>query len=163
MPLIIRKYESREVGILVRGYFPHSFESERAIEGDIIAIRRPGLGLGMATMSNYLWLVIEGLDRELMDRYKDNDEEPLDETGSFFEARDGGVRYKQYDKRRFCIPLQRLKLVAPWLDLNRVRDINDIYQPFVMLDEETGHYVSEGRKPLSLHGLVYDKAKQRFL
>ena len=157
MPVTYKDYAPREVAILVKGHLPLPSGSERAMEGDIVTIRSPHNGIGTGERSNFLWLRIEGLDRNDMDRLKDPNAEPLDEEGEFIEP------HTKYDKRRFCIPLERLKKVAPWLDLVRVRCEVDNYQPFIQVDEETGNYIGGIRRPLSVHGLVYDKAKQRFL
>jgi len=85
-----------------------------------------------------------------------------------------------HEKRRYCIPLDRLKVVAPWLDLARVRDVSQRYQPFIPIDPEWPfhRFGTEARDqhgfqrfpanvvarpPLNVHGLVFDKATMRYI
>ena len=127
-----------EVAILVKDY-P---ESHRANEGDIITVRVPRGCIGRKERSSFLWVHIDGLtsdDRHLKgcDRVNETDK---------------SVRAK----RRYSVPLDRLKAVVPTLDLARVRDLNDEYQPFLTIDARTGDCKLVGT-PLNMAGLVYDK------
>lgn len=151
-----------EVSLLVRAYYPVPLE--RAVEGDIVNVRLTpeyggtGKGYGSAETSRYLKVLMDGLELNELSRLKDVLTDPLDEFA------DGPA----LDKRRFCIPFHRLKQVAPWLDLNRVVDRDDPYQPFCPMDEEDGsslhrHFLGTMRRPLNTHGLIYDKAKMRYL
>jgi len=161
MPQTNKDYGPREAAVLVKGYLPHSFESERATEGDIVAMRNLHHGIGFAEMANYLWLRLEGLDRTDMDFLSTVGVEPPDAMDRLEEIDHSTILFT--DKKRFSIPLARLKLVAPWIDLDRVRDPDDIYQPFIQVDEETGSYIRGTREPLSVHGLVFDKTLGSFL
>ena len=93
---------------------------ERTQEGDIISVRKLGRpAMGFKEIHDYLWLYVQGLEenkwtalaRELYDPVSEEEE---------------GVP-PHFDKRRFCVPLARLKRVVPSLDLARVRDRADIY------------------------------------
>jgi len=158
MITIFRDFSPRDVCISIRAHQPLASGTERTMQGDIIAVRRPGIGLGMVTMSRFLYLLVEGLDAHEMWPLKMMNTEPLDTVDSAVPNADMII----YEKRRYCIPLHRLKGVAPFLDLDRVRDHNDIYQPFLNVDEDNGFYLTS-RRPLNIHGLVYDKALQRYL
>lgn len=115
---------------------------ERKTVGDIIAIRKPSSGIGAKEVSKYLWLRLEGLEENQMHRLVD--------------SIDG------FDKRRYQIPLERLVSIVPSLNLARIKDLSDKYQPFLGIDEESLRFVSIGR-PLNVHGLVWDKATGRYL
>jgi len=157
MPETFRDFAVVEVAILVTDHLSLPSGHERAVEGDIIAIRKPRRVMGTKTRSRYLWLLLEGLDwnpMSILDR-SNIEPIPLDDIPNPDEI--------PYDKRRYCIPLDRLKVVAPFLDLARVRDVADKYQPFLNVDEDTGDHLPSSRTPFSVHGLVYDKAFQRFL
>ncbi len=104
-----------EVALLVRDY--HDTANERAKAGDVVAMRKPfGHGeVGTGERSLYLWLRLRA-NRQL-------DELNLTQT-----LEEAGTRY---EKRRYCIPFDRLAKVAPWLDVGRVEDPADPYQPFM--------------------------------
>lgn len=116
---------------------------ERVQEGDIVAARKPfGHGeVGRAERAPFLWLRVEG--HQLGDVYL-NQRLYVDEV--------------RYDKRRYSIPFRRLQQQYPWLDLSRVRDMTDPYQPFMGgLDREqeyTPLTVSEAQAVLVSEGLT---------
>ena len=110
---------------------------ERKCIGDIIALRRPATAVGSAEMSSYLWLRIEGLEENDMARLTD----PID----------------GFDKRRYCIPFGRLAAIAPDFNVARAKDLNDKYQPFLNVDEETPFRFLTARRALNVHGLIFDK------
>ena len=98
---------------------------ERLREGDIRAVARAHprmhVGTGHAQRCEVLWLYLETFGEIDLDRLTASQEEQ-------------GVRY---DKRRYCIPLARLRRLSPTLDLARVRDPLDCYQPFLSgLDQD---------------------------
>ena len=108
-----RQYPIFEVAPLCHN-LPPCGAGERAMEGDIIAIRPPGQGAGRKERTRFLWLRLQGLEENEMGQLTT----PLEEDGII------------YDKRRYGIPLARLKQLHPSLDLVRTRNSTDIYQPF---------------------------------
>lgn len=156
MPFTHRDYSIMEVAILGANHAPMASGHERAVEGDIITIRHPLNGIGLSEMARFLWMRVEGEDIGNMIRFKHELREPLKENGSYEDGE------PTFDKRRFCIPLRRLKNVFPPLDIDRVRDLNDTYQPFLNVDEDTGLYLAR-HSPFPIIGLVYDKALQRLV
>lgn len=162
-----RRYATLEVCISTYSRSELS-KGERAQEGDIVARREPGNGIGTAEAHNFLWLRISGLEElglwKLTDIFTDPPTRPEDRPVV-------GRRYfALFDKRRFCIPLERLKIVAPWLDLNRVRDRSDPYQPFIPIDLDDDDVrlqhtflVGAAHRPLEIIGLVFDKVTGRYI
>lgn len=120
---------------------------ERKVHGDIIAMRPPSTAVGSGEMSRFLWLRIEGLEENEMAKLADL----------------LVVNEQIFDKRRYCIPLDRLKAVVPSFDIARAKDSADKYQPFLGVDEETPFRFVRDHRPLNVHGLVYDKLKSRFI
>lgn len=150
MPETFREYPVREITLSVTDENPLASGHERKMAGDIISCYKPGVGTGRKVVSTYLILRVEGFERSQFDRIC----QPMEESApDFF-----------FDKRRYCIPFERLKIYMPRLDLDRVRDPDDIYQPFVPLDEDTLLYI-EGAEhpPISVVGLVFDKKTGMFL
>ncbi len=160
MPQTFKDYGPMEVALLVKSYAPHTGGTkERALEGDIIAVRRLGRAIGTAEMSLYLWVQVEGWD--------------FNDYAILTQPIDG------FDKRRHCIPFARLKTVIPSLDLARVRDPTDKYQPCIPFDDDEdwmhhhGHKQNErvtglripgvAMRPLSIEGLVFDKTTGTYL
>lgn len=135
-------------GVLASGH-------ERKIVGDIIAIRKPSAGIGMAEMKRFLWLRVEGLEENEFG------------TLTMLESEEGGPGedLTSYDKRRYCIPLERLKALYPDFDINRALDSDDIYQPFLPVDEDGPalYLTSSVVAPLSVEGLVFDKRTRTYL
>ena len=123
MPQTFRDRGTYQIAILVQDY-PDNQESERAKEGDIVGIRRDDApAVGLKENSNLLWMRIDGEDSSFIGRLADLNKE--------------GVN--RFDKRQYCIPLKRIKEIYPWVDLNRIRDPNDIYQPFMEVTEPETH------------------------
>lgn len=138
----IRRYPILEVSVQTFSRRPVDPSGhERSLEGDIITARSPTAGIGRLEMHGHLWLHLEGCEEN--DRWLT---EPC--VG--------------YQKRRYQIPLPRLAELFPWFDLARARDIAEVYQPFLLVDEDTGLYVIRGR-PLDLHGIVFDTETRRYL
>ena len=148
MPQTFRNYAVREVFLSVVDNRNLATGHERMKEGDIITFRIPAGRCGPASMARGLWLWIQGPDTSVLDRFKDRiTTETEDVDGEFF------------DKRRFCIPFKRL---PAFVDLARVRDPSDIYQPFAVVAEATGEFLMNPR-PLRVEGLVFDKETMRYL
>lgn len=139
-----------EIALLVRSY--HDTVNERAKAGDIVAIRKP-FGheeVGTGERSLFLWLRIRA-HMQLGD---------LDLSGVLEE---NDIRY---EKRRYCIPFARLSKVAPLLDISRVEDPLDPYQPFMggldldqeydvmTFDEATLLLISEGKTLIQIAALL---------
>jgi len=169
MPEAFREYPIREVGIYTVSYADNASGTERIKEGDILTIRKPQGAIGQKEGALILWLLIEGLDSSEMDRLNDRmGDNPDDLNAPIF------------DKRRYCIPLERLFILCPSLNLPRVRDTMDVYQPFLSIetDQYFYRYTLEGHdihgirtlpdsavkaSPFQVHGLVYDKALRQYL
>ena len=121
---------------------PDLNSKERIQEGDIVDVRDLSAGgIGMKEANTFLWLRIEGLEANDMSALSS----PLEENGVLF------------DKRRHTIPLDRLKVVYPSLDLSRSRDDSDLYQPFYLVDEESFEFLSSS-PVFDVSGLVFDKS-----
>lgn len=114
--------------------------------GDIIAIRPPDLGVGTLEQHHLLWLRVEGLEHNEIWRLA----EWLEESGGICE------------KRRFCIPLSRLKELDPSFDIAKATDLEQVYQPYLLVDEETGFYLTGG--PIfDATEIVFDKLTGQWL
>lgn len=112
----------------------------RVQEGDISVVRKPSIGIGLNEMRWYLWLWIE-----------------LGDIPALILA-DG---YHEH-KRRYAIDMFTLKKIRPDIDMGRVTDTFECYQPFVSVDRQTGLFQ---RLPESLPGqdLIIDKQTGRLL
>lgn len=133
-----------EVAICTDNLLDHS-GGERAKEGDIVAVRIPGTKIGTKEGKLFLWLRLDNVTFEdylLVQR--------IEEDGTL------------YDKRRYCIPFSRLEQLDSNFSLSRARDQNDMYQPYLTVDEETYEFVSVGNI-FQVQGLVYDKVTQSYL
>ncbi len=151
-----RKWPVVEVAVLTVNR-PDIPASERACVGDIIAVRNPHYVIGTKETKDYIWLRIEGLEET--DLWKLDGPAFDDKTlylGWFEEKR------KRYEKRRYCIPLRTLKEYFPDFDIDRAKNPNDIYQPFMILDEDNLTYLAP-RKPFRVEGLVFDKVTGNYL
>lgn len=137
----IKRYPVVEVAIRCYSSAPLASGHERALEGDVICVRPPLNGIGMQEMRDFLWLRISG--------WEDNDLAALQTVV------DG------YEKRRYQIPLKRLKAACPAFDEARARDRTQVYQPFLGVDEDTGLFTFTGR-PLEATGLVFDVTTLRY-
>ena len=125
---------------------------ERKKEGDIIAVRLSGSYIGTKEATNHLWLRLEAADYERLqfDALVEAVFEPDQDTGT------------RYDKRRYCIPFGRLLILDPAFDVDRARDPADIYQPYLVVDEEDYTFVSS-ESPFQVSGLVFDKTVGDYL
>lgn len=84
--------------------------------GDIIAARKPHTGVGRKSRQDFLWMWIDVDDLIAVQLLSPSDD------GRF--------------KRRYYIPLDRLKMRVPDLDMGRATDPREVYQPFVGLSHE---------------------------
>lgn len=155
-----RIYPAAEVAIIAADRPDH--DNERVKSGDIVNIRKPHYVIGTKEANEYLWLRITGLE--------ENEYVQLISSGFDLDAdHEFGHQIlgetKRYEKRRFMIPLERLKKYYPPFDISRALDPNDKYQPFLTIDfSESGYYYFlDSVKPLDVHGLVFDKLKGVFL
>lgn len=139
-----------EVAIAVQNA-PDDSGGERMKEGDIIALRPAGTGIGSQEAKNFIWLRLEAVyTRSEFDQLKEAVYEPDEATG------------ERYDKRKYCIPFAKLQEFDPSFDINRARDIADLYQPYLVTDEEDYTFVTTNL-PFQISGLVYDKAVGDYL
>ncbi len=148
MPFTFRNSRIRQLGLYVKSEAPLATGHERIQEGDIGVVLDPNEGITGSERYHYLWLRVEGLDDSDMDRLQDPNQ-PVR----------GGKAF--WDKRRHCIPFRRLKEIYPPLDLAKVGDPIDKYQPFLPIDNDTGLFLA-ARPPLSVFGLIFDKETQRY-
>lgn len=148
-----KKYPVFEIGVLAINYPDHT-PNGRAKMGDIITSRIPiHYVMGTGVWRDRIRLMVEGVEE---------DEIPFLQTSNWDSDYRNDEGVNAFDKRRFCVPLHRLKETFPSFNLNRAKDTNDIYQPFMLLDEDNGKYLTL-RKPLSVHGFVFDKLKREYL
>lgn len=157
-----KKYPVKEIAIFLRGKSVLDGK-ERCQVGDIIEVRYPSIGIGKKEAKEYLWLRVEGLEELEFDRLKDPLGEPFSKSGDY-KRRDGSVKY---DKRRFSIPLHILKRHLPNLNIDKALDLNTIYQPFFILDEDdqytTDFLFLADKPPLQAQGLIFDKNTNTFI
>ena len=159
-------YPVQEIAIFLQSKATLASGAERAQEGDIIEVRDPSDGIGLAEAHRYLWLHVEGLETGEYSRLKQNLTEPLTIV------RDDRVdQYPPvFDKRRYSIPLESLEIVAPFFDAARARDPADPYQPVLPIDLDDDDtrfqhvfFTGTARSPLRTEGLIFDKAFGVFL
>jgi len=149
MPQTYRAYRIWEVALAVQGFSPLATGMERAQEGDIIRVRYEIQGIGFKEMSEFLWVRVQGKD--------DADMEIL---WRMYTVAIDELSFDRFEKRQYSISFDRLKVAYPALDLVRVRDIADIYQPFLSVEEDTGRYIETSKvPPLDINGLVFDKKR----
>jgi len=148
---IPRAYPIAEIAIAVESRVP-----ERIQEGDICGVRKPQVGIGLKEASQFLWLLIEGLEANEYSILNTPVYEPFDPTGQYNDAK------TRFDKKRFCVPLARLLQVAPTINLARIRDTADDYQPFYTLDQDDHLWLTD-MGPLSHEGLIFDKVTGAYL
>ncbi len=101
--------------------------------------------IGFREMYTRIWLRVTGWD--------------ISDYGKLTDLWDEGV---DREKRRYCVPLERLQAIKPDLDVNRCLNLSDFYQPFLAVDEETGFILAES-PPIEISGLVLDKATGDYL
>ena len=147
-----RDYPTMEIAIALWSVLP-----ERVQEGDIVAVRPPGSAIGFKEDKVFLWLLVEGLEANLFEFLTMPVIEPFDATGHY-----DGPTYTEFDKRRYCVPMARLKEVYPALDLDKARDPADRYQPFFTLDTDSNFWLTD-QPPLTGEGLVFDKVTGVYL
>lgn len=136
-----KKYPIYEVALSLEDCAPHTGGTkERKLAGDIVAFRKPAEAIGLKEMKNFLWLRVEGLEENEMPRLV----EPVEVGGQY------------YDKRGYSIPLERLKKVFPSFDIERALNTDEVYQPFLVLDDD-GRY-TYNHPPLNVHGLIFKKS-----
>ena len=145
-----RKYPIREVALSLENAPDNDSGTERKKLGDVVVVRNPHFVIGRLEAKPYLWLRLEGL-----------------EENEFSEIKlrvhlDGDDAKERFDKCRYRIPLHRLKQVFPAFDIARAVDLDDIYQPFLTVDEDNYFYLTEV-KPFQVSGLVFDKATGEYL
>ena len=135
-------YPEMEIALSTVSEAPLDSGHERKLAGDIVGIREPDIGAGLRELKRYLWLRVEGLE-----------ENEWDVLAS---------QIKGFDKRRFCIELNRLKQFNVNFDPEQAKDITKIYQPFIPVDEETGLWLIHPT-PINILGLIYDKVHGIYL
>jgi hypothetical protein len=108
----------------------HNFGPGRAQEGDIIAVREPIGFIGNKEQADFLLLVVE----------TEIPAEDLMETGS-------------RRKRERFLPLQALASKGLQLNLDRVRDPQDKYQPGIDPDPVTGAF-RRSPTPVNLDDII---------
>jgi hypothetical protein len=156
-----RKFPVKEISIWTINQPDH--QNERVIPGDICAIRKPHYVIGLKEASELIWLRIEGLEEnDFAELRSPNFDADISEEHT-------GLLPSEmpdcFDKRRYFIPLNRIKKIYPALDLNRAKDQNDAYQPFITIDfADSGfYYYLAAIKPFNVHGLIFDKVKGEFI
>ena len=160
MPQTFREYPIRTVAICTQDFAPHTNGTkERSLCGDITVIKTPwgqdhGT-IGSSEATQWLWFQLEGLDKNEMGYLSGVNRVPFDPA-------DDGVHIN-YDKRRYCIPLERLKKLYPALDIAKAKDATVAYQPFVMTQGDPPYYFLKKPKVFDVQGLVFDKAIGRYL
>lgn len=124
--------------------------------GDIISVSRyvSGGGMGKKTPGLVLSVLLEGGEENFMSRLNI----PLGDDLS-----DADLHTAIYDKRRYCIPFERLAQVVPGFNVVRARDCVDNYQPFRLIDQNDRRFCGADARPLSIYGLVFDKVFGRYL
>jgi hypothetical protein len=143
-------YPVMEIAISLVSYAPLSSGHERVIQGDIVAIRKPYIGIGTKEATNFLWLRVEGLEESEFYRLTDSISDSTSEI--------------VYDKRRYYIPLERLQEIDQEFDLELALTPDSIYQPFLILDEDTYTFILEdGHQPFQVSGLIYDRVTGDYL
>lgn len=123
---------------------------QRIQEGDIVTIRPAKGYVGKKEMKNFLWLTIDLTDEQLA-KLQDYNTLDLDKNLD---------PLPNQPKRRKKIDLMTLKTRMPSLDLDRVRNTEDSYQPLVDMDTKTGTFTSS---PLSFENLVTDKLTNKLV
>ena len=155
MSQFARSYPDVEIAISTQSYSPLASGHERVQEGDIVTVvgkLRTSRGLKAGKL--FLWLRIYGEEIAFLQQLMEH----------IFDLDGDGDPGKQFDKKRFNIPLQRLKNQFPAFDLVRARDPLDDYQPFIPFDEDDFRYLEgPALRPFALWGLVVDKKTLRLV
>lgn len=109
-------------------------------QGDIEAVIPMQRGVGRMEMCRWLYIPAEGLDLGL----------PFDVVGDELYA------------KRYCLRDFVFTSLIQDFSFERMRNVNDCYQPFIVLDQNSGLFI----KPIiayNLAGLVWDKIDLRFV
>jgi len=160
MPETFRSFPVAEVAIALRSK-PDLIGGSRIQEGDIVAVRmadnHASRGIGLKEDKLYLWIRIEGWDLNDFSRLTAKTKEPPDDFDQLEPP--GGTEPTPYDKRRYCIPLERLKIVMPSLDMEKARDLGVAHQPGLPFDTDGpfNHLEGTEMRPLNIEGLIFDK------
>lgn len=123
----------KEVCIAVR-----TSKSGRTQPGDILVVREPLGGIGLGEGKDFLWLLIE--ESQL----------PTPPIRS-------DVALNLPHKHRYQVPLAALKVMIPDLDLARLADKDDFYQPCLDTDPVTGVHRRQHPVPAALKADTIDK------
>lgn len=143
-----RSYSVWEVALSVEDGADHA-GGERKKVGDIIALRRPGVGIGRLEGQTLLWLRLTGLEDSEMRKLKS-------------QLVVAGVA-QRFDKRRYCIPLHRIAQRIPSFDVARALNLSEWYQPFLMADEDPPYQFLTTTPAFRVEGLVFDKVRGEYL
>lgn len=154
------KYPITQINIFLENRPNHQEGRDTAKEGDIITVKQfeeRARYAGIKVRSRRLFLMVEGLERAAMLRLKERyiDPYPVDKSDPMWDT-------ENYGKRRYCIPLERIKELFPTFDIDRAKDLNDEYQPFLTLDTETGYWLSN-EAAVMVNGLIFDKITGEYL
>ncbi len=126
------------------------FDSHGGVEeGDVIECRDVSNGIGLKEAEGYLWFradISTSLAEVLKRSHTDID---------------GNI----VNKRRFKIPLQQIKdVIDADFDINRARDLNDNYQPYLPIDAGC-LFTDPDPQTFSLEGLdlIWDKSTEGYI
>ena len=144
-------YPTMELAISCETMIDLESGHERKKPGDIIVVREAGSYIGRREMARYIWLRVEGLEENEFPALMQMEVDPEDSDPLAI-----------YDKRRYCIPFSKLAEIDPDFDADRAADPSDVYQPYLVVDAETGLYLIQGT-PFDVSGLVYDKHTGEYL
>jgi len=135
-----------EVALIIFGRQDDLLEKE----GDIVVARRQLGGCGLKEGSRFLWMQLAGLEENDLLALNIN----LDTNNyEISEERDPDLAF---DKHRYKIPFDSIVAQFSTVDLNRVRDPNDIYQPFMEVDIESFWFL-DNQQIANAGDLVIDK------
>ncbi len=159
MPETFRDYPVYELTLAL--FSKRDRQGEHIQEGDIVDAYPAGdvIGMGRKEIKLFMRIRVEGWDSSQYGRLNTHLTEPPDD----FDEID--PEPPKYDKRRYCVPLDRLNKVLPSLDLAKARDPNVIHQPGMPVDTDDPHDYLEGAemRPLPIEGLVWDKVLGEFI
>ena len=131
-------YPTMEIAICLVDFAPLVSGHERGLVGDIIAVRKPHYGIGTKELDGFMWLRVEGLEEAEFSKLTN--------------------AISSHDKRRYCIPLEKLFELDPNFDIDLAKQSGSNYQPFLFVDDESDYsFILEQYKPFNVFGLIYDK------
>jgi hypothetical protein len=127
-----------EIALSLEDYGTASVRRKK--QGDILEARPPSTGVGMGEMTRFVWGRVDVSEA----------------TAAIL--LDGTEVYK----RRYYIPLNRLKQAweaagGPVVDVARLLDPTDAYQPCIPVDPLTGLWLPGQAIVLNGSGLIYDR------